>query len=505
MMPARELSPGVSLDWLLEGLIPAPDLPPVEVLGLRIDSRGVCPGDLFFALAGTREHGLRFAEGAIRAGAAAIVYDPAGGGTELANRISELVCLPLPDLAQKLGAIADRYYGEPSRGLEVIAITGTNGKTSCSHFLAHACQTRRPAAVIGTLGWGQPGGLTATSLTTPDAVEMHGILARLKSRGVGLVAMEASSVGLDQGRVNGIRFRGALFTNFSRDHLDYHGSMEAYLEAKLRLPAWPGLEFLALNLDDDSAPAVIAATPAKVRKIGFTLKTQARVADTVEVISGSDVRQHAQGISFTAHHQGRSAMVRAPVYGQFNAENLLACLAVLLGRGFLLQEAAERLADVRPVPGRMERFCRDGGPIAVVDYAHTPDALEKALTSLRSHISGKLWVVFGCGGDRDRGKRPEMGAIAARLADRIILTDDNPRSEDGAAIIAEIRAACDTGSVQILRDRGAAIALALSQSRYGDAVLIAGKGHETYQDIGGIKYPFSDRELVAELTRGRSS
>jgi len=500
MMPARDTPVAVSLDWLLDGLVECPDAPAVDVQGLRHDSRAVRPGDLFFAFAGSHSHGMRHAAEAIARGACAIVYEPAAGGAELAAEISGVPCLPVAGLDQTAGLVADRFFGEPSKHLDVIGITGTNGKTSCSHFLAYALG--KPAAVIGTLGWGLPDALRPTAHTTPDALEVHALLAQLRGQGIRAVAMEASSHGLTQGRLNGVRLKGGLFTNLSRDHLDYHGSMEAYLEAKLRLVTWPGLEFIAFNLDDASAQAIVDRLPAGIRKIGFSLNPAPSAPSAgMEFVSASEIRHTADGVSFLAQFGQSTAPVAAPVYGDFNVENLLACLAVLLGKGLDLEDAAQRMARVRAVAGRMERFA--GGATVVVDYAHTPDALAKALSSLRRHCEGALWVVFGCGGNRDRGKRPQMGANAEKLADRVVVTDDNPRHEDGDVIIAEILAGCRRKDIVVMRDRRAAIAWTIENAAVGDVVLVAGKGHESTQEIRGIKHPFSDRDVVRNLSRLR--
>jgi UDP-N-acetylmuramoyl-L-alanyl-D-glutamate--2,6-diaminopimelate ligase len=506
MSPARVESPPITLDRLLAGLIEAPPrpVPAVPVGGLSHDSRAMAPGYLFCALAGSRSHGMRHAAEAVAAGACAILFDPADGGAGLAADMHAVPCWAVDFLDQRLGYLADRYFGEPTRDLEAIGITGTNGKTSCSHFLVHALMQEWPAAVVGTLGWGEPGALNSTRHTTPDAIEVHALLARLVRQGIATVAMEASSHGLVQGRLNGVRFKGGLFTNLSRDHLDYHGDMQAYLEAKLRLVGWPGLEYLVFNLDDSSAPAILARAAPAVRRIGFT-RGRSMAPAGCEMLSAEGVAQTKDGLSFLALYGGEAARVSAPLFGDFNVENLLGVLGLLLGRGMGLDVAAKRLSRVRAVPGRMERFSAEGGPSVVVDYAHTPDALDKTLRALRTHCAGSLWLVFGCGGDRDRGKRPLMGAIASRQADRVIVTDDNPRHEEGDAIVEAILAGCEPteAGVSVLRDRHLAIQTAIEQAGPNDVVLVAGKGHEDYQDIGGVKYPFSDRAIVREALAAR--
>ncbi len=500
MSPARE--DGSSLARLLAGWVEVPAGLAQDVRGLCHDSRKLRHGDLFFALAGSRVHGMRHAAQAAASGACAIVYDPSRGGVELAEDVEiGIPCFPVERLDQAMGFIADRFFGGPSSHMQVLGVTGTNGKTSCSHFLAHALGAGASAAVVGTLGWGAPGALKPTTHTTPDAIEVHALLAKLLAEGMVHVAMEASSHGLDQGRLNGIRFQGALFTNLSRDHLDYHPSMKAYLEAKLRLVDWPSLKFIVLNLDDASAAAIAERAAADTRKIGFSLDAAGKsmLFSDVEIVGASGVRHGQDGVSFDVHFAGQDSHVFAPLYGDFNVENLLGVVAVMLGLGYDLHEAALRLVNVRPVPGRMERFAGPFGSAVVVDYAHTPDALHKALTSLRCHCRGALWVVFGCGGDRDRGKRPQMGSIAETLADRLVLTDDNPRSEDGDAIIRDILEGCGRKDAAVMRDRRLAIASALRQLREGDVLLVAGKGHEVTQDIAGVKQPFSDRAVVQQL------
>lgn len=488
---------------LLEGVGEKPALR-APVVGLSLDSRTLRTGEVFFALPGSRCHGLTHGEQAIRHGASAIVYDPAGGGTALADALQGRIFLhPVAALGQELGFIASRYFGDPSQRLETIGVTGTNGKTSCTHFIAQALGTSKPCAVMGTLGWGKPGELGPTLNTTPDPIALHGALALLVERRFRALAMEVSSHGLDQGRVNGVRFKGALFTNVSRDHLDYHGTMEAYLGAKLKLLAMPGLEFAVCNLDDPSAAAVRRTAPAGLSVWGFSRRGNHKG----NALLARDVIQDEAGISLIARHAGESVAVRAPVFGDFNVENVLACLTVLLALGFPLGEAAQRMADIRAVPGRMERFGAGlHAPAVVVDYAHSPHALESVLRSLRPHCSGKLVAVFGCGGDRDRGKRPLMGEVASEWADEIILTDDNPRSEDGELIIAEILQGCtQPGRVTVIRNRRAAIETAIRDGAQDDVILVAGKGHETTQEIGNVKHAFSDRQVVREALMQRKA
>ena len=464
-------------DWLPE--IAGPDL---EITGLAQHAAEVRPGDAFIALPGRRRHGLEFAAEAAARGAVAVLYEAGAVPPPL-----PVPALAVAGLGRRLGELAARFYGDPGRALDVIGITGTNGKTSCSFYLAQLLD----GAVMGTLGWGRPDALRPTSHTTAPVVATHRRLAAVRAAGVASVAMEVSSHALDQGRVAGVAFDYALWTNLSRDHLDYHGDLQAYGGAKRRLLAWPGLRAAVVNLDDPTWPAMRAACNAEV--IGYAWRSRPRV--DFPVVYADGVRFTPAGIEFEAVFQGRSQAVQVALLGEGNLENVLAVLALLLARGWSLGRAAAVLRRLEPVPGRMERFRAPGWPLVVVDYAHTPAALEMALTSLRRHCRGRLWVVFGCGGDRDRGKRPLMGGIAERLADEVILTDDNPRGEDGAAIVAAIAAGMRRVP-RIVRDRGAAIDAALAGAGEGDVVLVAGKGHETWQEAGGRRLPFSDREWI---------
>ena len=487
------------LDELLKDCVPGISCGSVEVGGLRLDSRAVRPGDLFLAVAGHQQHGLQFGAEAVRRGARAIIYDPAGGGEAHARHIVGIPCVPAEGLLQKVGFIADRFFGHPSADLDLVAITGTNGKTSCSHFLANALTNGGSAAVIGTLGWGAPGDLTPTGQTTPDAVEIHSILAQLKARSYDYVALEASSHGLVQGRLNGVHATAALFTNITRDHLDYHGTQEAYVAAKMRLLDFKGLRAVAFNVDDPLARQVGQRLPRGVAGMPFSASGCTEMAEGGVV--ARRIEQSPEGLQIAVEHLGCDAELIVPLFGRNNAENILGTLAVLLGLGHGLTDAVERLGKVRPVPGRMEHFRGPNGANIVIDYAHTPDALDGVLRSLRSVGARELWVVFGCGGERDRGKRPLMGRIAAEIADHVIVTDDNPRCEDGDGIVADILSGCNGGDVRVERDRRYAIRLAIEAAAPGDVVLIAGKGHEAFQDVNGRKVPFDDRLVAREIAK----
>lgn len=450
---------------------------------LRVDSRQVQPGDVFAAIPGHRVDGRRFITDAVAAGAAAVLWDPAGIESPNIGVPHE----PVPDLAWRLGWIAAEIAGHPGRPLWTVGVTGTNGKTTCSHWLAHAFnRAGRRCGRIGTLGYGIEG-LASLPNTTPDGAALQDILGELRHDGAEAVAMEVSSHGLAQGRVHGIEFDVAVFTNLTRDHLDFHGSLEAYGEAKARLFHWDGLQY-AVVVTNQSFGAQLADSIDRTRTEVITVGSRAEVR-------AEGVRATVDGLAFRFFSPWGRAEVHAPVVGLFNADNICCVLASLLASGMSLDQAVAAAADFQPVDGRMQVLRHTAGPTVVVDYAHTPDALEQALASLRPSLGerGRLHCVFGCGGERDPGKRPLMGAVAARLADRVVLTSDNPRSEDPLAILDAIRAGMTgVADLSVEPDRGHAIALAVAGARPGDIVLLAGKGHETTQDIAGRRYPFSD-------------
>ena len=463
---------------------------PVAVTRITSDSRRVRPGDAFAAYPGERLDGRNFIEDAIERGAAAILWDLQGFSW---NRKWPTPHLPVENLKAKLGSIADQVYGHPSHEMWMVGVTGTNGKTSCSHWIAagqHAAGRR--SAVVGTLGNGFWGALEPAVNTTPDAAEAHELLRALKDAGAESVSMEVSSHGLDQGRVNAIAFDVALFTNLSRDHLDYHGTMAAYGAAKSKLFSWPGLRLGVINADDAFGRSLIDTARVDGRKVltyGFG------AADIV----GTRLTASPSGLAFAVETPWGKGEVYTQLVGAFNAANLLGVLGVLLVSGVALEPALDFVAQVEAPPGRMQRLGGEGSPLVVVDYAHTPDALDKVLSALRASVApgGELICLFGCGGDRDRGKRPEMGRVAARLADRVIVTSDNPRSEDPEAIASDIvHGIRETGNRRyaVELDRGAAIASAISEAGARDVVLLAGKGHEAYQERAGVLTPFVDAE-----------
>jgi UDP-N-acetylmuramoyl-L-alanyl-D-glutamate--2,6-diaminopimelate ligase len=493
---------------LLEGVA---EVPAGEILiaGLALDSRALEPGSLFLACRGGSGHGLDFAEEAVRRGAVAIAAEPGGpwdaaAMTALAARL-RLPVIPVEGLGRKASAVADRFFGEPSAALDVTGITGTNGKTSVSHFLAQALAPEVPCGIVGTLGSGFPGDLAPGIHTTPDPVRLQETLAWLRARGAGAVAMEVSSHALDQGRADAVRFRHAVFTNLSRDHLDYHGDMTAYGAAKRRLFLMPGLAWAVVNADDPLSAEILADLGPGVRSVLYSIRPEAGPREPCNLwVQAREVVPGPAGLRITVETSRGGGTLEAGVLGRFNAANLMAVLGVLLARGLSVEAALHALAGVQGVAGRMERFGGDALPLVVVDYAHTPDALEQVLGSLREHCRGRLFCVFGAGGERDRGKRPLMGAIAERLADQVIVTDDNPRRENGERIVAEILAGMQRPNrVQVERQRSLAIRLAIARAATGDLILVAGKGHETTQDMGELKVHFSDRAQVQQALAER--
>lgn len=489
MMVAVNHPAAKTLGQLLPGLEPSAAALPVA--GLALDSRELRPGDVFLAYPGAIADGRSHIAQALAAGAAVVVAeaDPA------------LAPLPVPlvqvrGLRDEVSRMADRFYGGPSAALDVIGVTGTNGKTSCTQLLGQALRLAgHSCGVIGTLGCSLDGSISSGSLTTPDPIALQRQLAEWRGKQVGAVAMEVSSHGLAQGRVNGVTFRGAVFTNLSRDHLDFHGSMSAYADAKAQLFEQPGLGFAAINLDDEFGRTLVQRLQPRLRVLAYSLQHETAAVRTL----AADYRP--DGISARLATPWGELAIDSQLLGDFNLSNLLAVVAVL-GELGLAAEIEALVPKLRPIAGRMERVPVQSDIEVVVDYAHTPDALEHALTALRQHCRGRLWCVFGCGGDRDRGKRPLMGQVAERLADRVVLTSDNPRSEQPEAILNDILLGT-SGTALVESDRAAALQLAIGQAQPGDIVLVAGKGHEDYQIIGQERRPFSDAQVarVALLAR----
>jgi UDP-N-acetylmuramoyl-L-alanyl-D-glutamate--2,6-diaminopimelate ligase len=473
----------------------------VQPSSLAIDSREVRRGDVFLAYPGIASDGRRFIAQAIANGASAVVWERTGFAWDAAWRVPNVAVDGLKGLA---GYLAHEVYDRPSQVLWTMGVTGTNGKTSCSQWLAQACTIAGArTGVVGTLGVGfpshpadAPATLRPTANTTPDAVELHRSLAGLLAEGAQGVAMEVSSIGLEQGRVNGIHFGAALFTNLSRDHLDYHGDMESYARAKQMLFQSPGLAHAVVNLDDVQGVQIARMLAgSRVNRVGYSAYPDVASRSGLEsFLEAHDLRLNVDGLAFELRSSWGDARIESPLLGRFNASNLLGVLGMMLVSGVPFASAVGAIALLQPVTGRMQKIGGDGRPLVVVDYAHTPDALEKTLAALRDSArtaGGRLLAVFGCGGDRDRGKRSLMGAVASRHADLIVVTSDNPRGEDPEAIIDEIEAGVTVAHERIV-DRRSAIAHAVAAASAADIVLLAGKGHETYQEIAGVRHPFSD-------------
>lgn len=482
------------LDWMTS-----------QALGAHLysDSREVAArtsGEaIFLAYPGDEADGRHYIAHAIQAGAKAVVYEAAEFAWKPEWTAPHLA---VSNLKQMAGPIAAAHYRHPDAEMFTVAVTGTNGKTSCTQWLASALSRQdAPAAVIGTLGVGVCHGSACethepTGYTTPDAVMLQRRLAILRAQSVNALAIEASSIGLDQGRLNGMHFDAALFTNFTRDHLDYHSSMAAYEAAKRLLFEWPGLKHAVINADDALGEQLIQHYRNKLPIIAYSLSVHA--PNNVPTLRASGIRARPKGTEFQIDSPFGTARVTTHLVGQFNVSNVLGVLGVLLAKGMAWEAAIDAVTHLYPVPGRMQQLGGKEAPMVVIDYAHTPDALEKALAALRQvsdEREGKLWCVFGCGGDRDPGKRPQMGAVA-EAADHVIVTSDNPRSEDPQAIIQHILGGMQT-EAQAVEDRGAAILQAVKQAQKRDVILIAGKGHEAYQEVKGTKYPFADADHAA--------
>ncbi|MBL8485871.1 MAG: UDP-N-acetylmuramoyl-L-alanyl-D-glutamate--2,6-diaminopimelate ligase [Rhodocyclaceae bacterium] len=471
----------------------------VRVAGLCADSRAVRPGDVFVAVRGHRVDGRDFIGAAIARGAAAVVHE--------AGRVPPLPVpsVAVPGLDRMTGELAHLVHGRPSERLRLVGVTGTNGKTSVTHWIAQALAgTGRRCALVGTLGLGFPGALAESANTTPDAIVLHRELAGFLAQGASACAMEVSSIGIEEGRVGGAAFDTAVFTNLTRDHLEYHGTMEAYGAAKAKLFDWPGLRAAVVNLDDAFGAHLAALCAGRMRVLGYSLDEEAArdpgsalgrlAASGVELLLAEGLRVGQAGLEFRVG----GVPVRSPLLGRFNASNLMAVLGALLAGGLSMGDAVAALGGLRAPAGRMEAAGGEGVPLVVVDYAHTPDALEKVLATLRETArarGGRLHCVFGCGGDRDPGKRPLMGEVAEALADGVLVTSDNPRFENPIAIIDAIVEGM-VSRPEVEPDRGAAIVRAVREAAPEDVVLVAGKGHEPYQEIAGVRHPFLDMDVV---------
>ncbi|MGZ3183590.1 MAG: UDP-N-acetylmuramoyl-L-alanyl-D-glutamate--2,6-diaminopimelate ligase [Telluria sp.] len=486
---------------------------------LASDSRRVKPGAVFFAYPGDAGDGRAFIGKAIEAGAAAVVYDDRGFDWRPEWQVPHL---GVAELKINAGPIAHACYGMPDSGMFTVGVTGTNGKTSSAVWLGQALsRTGAPAAVIGTLGvgifkGGADGDFDVTGYTTPDAVLLAQKLAEVRDQGAQSLAIEVSSIGLVQGRALGMHFDVAIFTNLTRDHLDFHGDMDSYEAAKRQLFDWPGLKHAVINLDDPAGLRFVAhlrAQRPEVKVSGYTLQDAAAQPDIagIAMLRASQFKSKNAGTEFHLDSPLGGAHVKTQLVGQFNMSNALGVLGALLAKGMPLKEAVDGIEALVPAPGRMQQVGGQDAPMVVIDYAHTPDALEKTLATLRQvarERGGELWCVFGCGGDRDPGKRPQMGRIA-QIAEHVLVTSDNPRSEEPNAIIAQIVAGMDEhhpySKHQAIEDRAAAILNAVRHAARQDVILLAGKGHEPYQEIKGKKLPFSDADHAALALAARAT
>ena len=484
----------ISLQQLL-GYYPLP-LPPLDVSGLKLDSRQVAGGDCFVAVPGYQVDGRDFIEQALVQGASVVLAESDSVGIEARGNG---YVIEVPDLKNQLSAIAGRFYQHPSQQLKVIGVTGTNGKTSVTYILAQLLnQLGEQAAVIGTTGSGFPGRLSAETHTTPDPLAVQQRLASLKAEGATVVAMEVSSHALVQRRVEAVTFAAAVATNISRDHLDYHGTMVNYTGAKRRLFTELDSAQSVVNCDDS---ALAAWLPDRSDSWRYSLRAQT----AQHSVWAEEVQYSAQQTQFTlciriATDQVERHSVCSPLLGSFNVYNVLAAVTALLSLGYPSADIVAAIRQLEPIPGRMEAFSAAGKPVVIVDYAHTPDALQQVLTATRKHCKGQLWVVFGCGGDRDRGKRPQMGRVAAELADRVIVTDDNPRTEEPAHIVNDILTGMpNRRHVEVQFGRREALQKALQQAASDDVIILAGKGHENYQVIGQQRLPYDERAEVQAL------
>jgi UDP-N-acetylmuramoyl-L-alanyl-D-glutamate--2,6-diaminopimelate ligase len=480
---------------------------------LTSDSRRVAAGDVFFAYVGDAD-GRSYIADAVERGAAAVLYE--ADGYTWPEQI-DAPHLAVPDLKMRAGEIAAAWYGQPDQGMLTVAVTGTNGKTSCAYWLGTALSRlagASSAGVIGTLGVGsfvngKPQGFDVTGYTTPDAVLLQRSLFKLSQARVSALAIEASSIGLAQGRMNGMHVDVALLTNFTRDHLDFHGDMQTYEDAKRKLFQWPGLKHAVVNLDDGMGQRLLPLlAERKLPVIGYAIADELG-GDThgVPTLRASQLRSSHTGTAFHVDSPFGSGQVKTQLVGRFNVSNVLGIMGVLLTQGVAWDAVVAAAAALLPAPGRMQQFGGPDVPLIVIDYAHTPDALDKTLSTLRqvaTQRGGQLWCVFGCGGDRDPGKRPQMGQIAEQ-ADQVVLTSDNPRTEDPHAIIEQIRAGMSRVEPTVLPDRAGAILWAIRHATKADVVLLAGKGHEPYQEIAGKKLPFLDADHVALALAARST
>lgn len=479
-----------------------------EIKDLAIDSRKVKAGDLFFAYKGAKDDGCKYIDDAIKNGAVAVLFD--SPNQSLITKYKNLPLIHVNNLPKKIGKIAAKFFKDPTANLDIIGVTGTNGKTSISQFIATILHNLQiPCGVIGTLGDGFPGKLTATKNTTPDPITLQRQFHDFQNADAKAVAMEVSSHAIAQDRIANIKFKTAVFTNLTRDHLDYHFTMENYYLTKKQLFLMDKLENAVINLDDAYGRRLFQELQIERPHLNYfcysinnSVETRLIGSLHYNLIFASNIKLNSSGITAKICKKNDEKTLQVNLIGRFNLSNLLAVLAVLLIEDIDLDAALTEIKKLKPVIGRMQTFGGVKKPLVVVDFAHTPDALEKALSALREHCKGALWCVFGCGGDRDAGKRPLMGQIAERLSDNIIITDDNPRSEDPKKIVDDIlQGLLCPWAIEVEHDRRVAITHAIDCAQSTDVILIAGKGHENYQIIGDEKIPFSDIEVVENVLK----
>jgi len=473
---------------LTNDLVYIKDVDDVDVTGVANHSANVQPGDLYMALEGEYHHGLDFLPDVVERGANAVLWE----GSKEPIYSSTIPMVKIPNLRFNMGVIADRFFDHPSAAIDVIAVTGTDGKSSVSHFIAEGLSdAEQPCGLVGTLGYGCFGDLQSSTHTTPDALTLHRIIYQLKQRAINKVVIEASSHGLVQGRLNGLAIDTAVFTNLGRDHLDYHGSLTKYMQAKRKLFEFDSLKTAVINADDTHSETMMQACHRGVTVLSYSKKSPTAAAYLMKV------ENRRQGLALRISVLGEIVDIETRLFGGFNIYNLLATLLVLINHGLSTDQAAERLAQIHTVDGRMQCFAGNNAPTVFIDYAHTPQALEQALKSCRDYTAADLICVFGCGGERDIGKRPLMGEIAQNYSDYIVICDDNPRCEDAQKICDDIlKGIGKTLKHRVIHDRAEAITTAIKTARPGDVVLVAGKGHERYQLIGGECKPFNDADCI---------
>lgn len=498
MLAAQTTLTQISLKLLLADIALVDAQWECQITGISSHSGNTQPGDLFIACVGKKYDGREYIAEAITHGAVAVICEAVNeqSGIKLQNTATQTIPIfVVPNLQQYVGVIAARFYNDPSAKMQVVGVTGTNGKTSCTQYIAKSLQDAgHICGVIGTLGNGFPGHLIAGNMTTPDAITLQAEFAAMLKQGADAVAMEVSLHSLVQQRVAGVHFNIAVFTNLTQDHLDYHGNMVNYARAKRLLFEKPNLQAAVINLDDACGQEFVTQLPAQLPIFGYTINN-AVAKKSIPIIRADNIQTHHRGISAVVHTPWGDGELHSRLWGRFNLSNLLAVLTTLNLLQIPLQQALQSIAALETVAGRMQVLGGGDLPTVIVDYSHTPDALEKALTALREHCTGKLWCIFGCGGDRDVGKRPLMAQIAEQHSDYVIVTHDNPRTEDPQKIIDDIvKGFLCPWAVEIIPDRHDAIAHAVGAAKSGDVILIAGKGHEPYQIIGTEKLPFSDVE-----------